>query len=129
MAALRVRPENDPMANETDKRLSVDTAITLVLNAERDALAQIDACEKQADDIIREARHTIRGMVRRTDERISRLHAGCARRNRDLIAELEGAAGAGQAPPGQDDGWEERLAAAVADAARRLTTLEPGGVD
>jgi vacuolar-type H+-ATPase subunit H len=117
------------MAAETDNELSVDTAISLVLEAERDALAEIEQCEERADQIMRETRQVIRAMVRRTEERISRLHAGCATRNRELIAELEHAALAGESQPDSAASSEDRLVAAVDAAARRLTTLEPDGVD
>ena len=66
------------MNAETDKVLSVDSAIALVLAAEQDALADMDLCEQRADRIMSETRQVIRGMVRRTEERISRLHSGCA---------------------------------------------------
>lgn len=117
------------MAAGTDKELSVDTAISLVLEAEQDALAHIAACEDRADRILRDARQAIRDAVRRTEGRISRLHAGCARRNRELIAGLENRALARETVPDQDDVAEEWLDAAVDAAARRLTTWEPDGVD
>ena len=117
------------MDAETDNDLSVDSAITLVLDAEQDALANIKHCEQTADRIMSETRKVIRGMVRRTEERIGRLHSGCAERNRQLVAELEAAAQAADSRPDPKHGSEERLAAAVAAAARRLTTLEHDGVD
>lgn len=117
------------MAAGTDEVLSVDTAISLVLEAEQDALAHIAACEDRADRIVRDARESIRGAARRTEERISRLHAGCARRNRELIAELEDRASTGETAPDHDDVADEWLIAAVDAAARRLTTREPDGVD
>ena len=117
------------MAKDTDNELSVDTAMSLVLRAEQDALAGIEQCEARADQVMRETRQVIRRMVRRAEERMSRLHAGCARRNRELIAELETAAFADESQPERDDSSEERLLAAVEAAARRLTTLEPEGVD
>ena len=129
MAGLHGGLENDPMAKDTDNELSVDTAISLVLDAEQEALAQIEQCEARADQVMRETRQVIRAMVRRTEERMSRLHSGCARRNRELIAALEDAALADESRPDGDDGSEERLLAAVEDAVRRLTTLEPDGVD
>jgi signal transduction histidine kinase len=113
----------------TDKDLSVDSAIALVLAAEQDALAKIKQCEQQADRIMSETRQAIRGMVRRTEERISRLHSGCAERNRQLVAELEATALADDSEPDREHGFEERLAAAVEEAARCLTTLENDGVD
>ena len=117
------------MDAETDKVLSVDSAIALVLAAEQDALADIELCEQRADRIMSETRQVIRGMVRRTEERISRLHSGCAERNRQLVAELEAAALAEDSAADREHGSEERLAAAVDAAARRLTTLENDGVD
>jgi signal transduction histidine kinase len=113
----------------TDKDLSVDSAIALVLAAEQDALATVEQCEQRADRIMSETRQVIRDMVRRTEDRISRLHSGCAERNRQLVAELEATALAEHSEPDRDHGFEERLAAAVDDAARRLTTLENDGVD
>jgi hypothetical protein len=114
---------------ETDKDPSVDSAIAFVLEAEQDALAAIENCEQQADRIMREARKAIRGMVRRTEDRISHLHSGCAERNLQLVAELEATALAEVSEPDRDHGSEERLAATAVAAARRLTTLENDGVD
>jgi hypothetical protein len=113
----------------TDNDLSVDSAIALVLAAEQDALADIKLCEQRADQIMSETRQVIHAMVRRTEERVSRLHSGCAERNRLLVAELEATALAEHPEPDRDLGFEERLAAAVDDAARWLTTLENDGVD
>lgn len=117
------------MDAKIDSDLSVDSAIALVLAAEQDALASIKQCEQRADRIISETRQVIRGMVRRTEDRLSRLHSGCAERNRQLVDELEATALAEHSEPDQEHGFEERLAAAVDDAARRLTTLENDGVD
>jgi len=117
------------MAAGTDQDLTVDTAITLVLGAEQDALAQIEQCEARADQLMLETRQAIRGLVRRTEERIGRIHSGCSARNRELIAELETSALADLPGPDRDESFEERLAAAVSAAARRLTTLGPDGVD
>ena len=113
----------------TDNELSVDSAIALVLAVEQDALADIQLCEQRADRIMSETRQVIHAMVRRTEERISGLHSGCAERNRQLVAELEATALAEDSEPGRDRGFEERLAVAVVAAARRLTTLENDGVD
>ena len=122
-------PENGIVDPGTENSLSVDSAIALVLDAEQDALAKIEQCEQRADRIMSETRQAIRGMVRRTEERISRLHTGCAERNRQLVAELEAAALADDSEPDRGHGSRERLAAAVAAAACRLTTLEKVGVD
>ena len=117
------------MNAETDKVLSVDSAIALVLAAEQDALANIELCEQRADRTMSETRQVIHAMVRRTEDRISRLHSGCAERNRQLVAELEATALAEGSEPDRDRGSDERLVAAVDAAARRLTTLENDGVD
>ena len=117
------------MDAKTDNDLSVDSAIALVLAAEQDALAMIEESEQRADRIMSETRQVIRDMVRRTEDRISRLHSGCAERNRQLVAELEATAVAEHAEPDRDHGFEKRLTAAVDDAACLLTTLENDGVD
>jgi len=114
---------------ETDNDLSVDSAIALVLDAEQDALVAIEHCEQQADRIMSETRQVTRGMVRRAEERISRLHSGCAERNRQLVAELDATARAEVSGPDREHGSEERLAAAAVAVARRLTTLGNDGVD
>jgi len=129
MASPRGRIDNGFVDVETDKDLSVDSAIALVLDAERHALATIAECEQQADRIMSETRQVIRGMVRRTEERIGRLHSACAERNRQLVAELESTALAADDRPDREHSSEERLAAAISVAARRLTTLEHDGVD
>ncbi len=129
MASPPGRPENDSVDAETDNDLSVDSAIALVLAAEQDALAKIEQCEQRADRIMSETRQAIRGMVRRSEDRISHLHSGCAERNRQLVAELEAIGLADASSPDRAHDSQERLAAAVAAAARRLTTLENDGVD
>jgi vacuolar-type H+-ATPase subunit H len=129
MASRDGLPENDFVDADTDTELSVDSAIALVLDAEQDALATIEQSERQADRIMSETRQLIRGMVRRTEERISRLHSGCAERNRQLVAELEATTLAEGSEPDREHSSEECLAAAADAVARRLTTLENDGVD
>lgn len=120
-----VRPagsfENGPMNTGTERRMSADAAISEVLRAERDALAQISACENQADQVIQEARKAVRRLVRHTQDRISRLHAGCAARTAEMVAEIERAAptGAECALPGDKE--RQILQEAVRSVARELT--------
>ena len=116
------------MSTEADRHTSVETAISEVLGAERKALAQIALCEDRADRILRDARKVVRAMVRRTQERISRLHAGCAERRRSIVAtmEAEAAAEAERSLPG--DGENEILLQAVSDVARNLTESERSDV-
>jgi len=92
IASQNPRPENDFVDARTDTDLSVDTAIALVLDAEQDALATIAQSEQQADRIMSETRQVIRGMVRHNEERISRLHSGCAERKRRRVPALEATA-------------------------------------
>ena len=118
------------MARKTDDTaLSVDTAISLVLDAEQQALAQIEDCEKRADRIMRDTRQTIRGAVRRIEERIGRLRTACALRNQELVAELDRAAAEQRVRPDMDTASEARLIAVVDATARQLTTLGPDDVD
>lgn len=128
-----VRPvgsfENAGMSTESDRQLSVATAMSEVLGAERDALAQIAACEQRADEILRDARKAVRAIVRRTQKRISRLHAGCTERTRDLVAkmELELTVDAERSVPG--DGERDMLRKAVSAVARELTERDASDVD
>ena len=83
--AGRGRPaENDFMSAKTDNRLSIEKAMSRVLSAEADALAQIVACQSRADGTLLATRKKVRAMVRRTQQRLSRLHAGCDERTHAL---------------------------------------------
>ena len=117
------------MSAETDRQQSVDKAISTVLDAEQEALARVRECEARADEIIRNAREAVRGMLRDTDRRISRLHVNCERRNRELIEELECAGAADASLEAECSGGDEFVSAAVEATARYLTTPEPNGVD
>ena len=116
------------MSTEADRHTSVETAISEVLGAERNALEQIALCEDRADRVLRDARKVVRAMVRRTQERISRLHAGCADRTRSIAAAMEAdaAAEAERSLPG--DSENEILLQAVVDAARILTEPDESDV-
>jgi RNA polymerase-interacting CarD/CdnL/TRCF family regulator len=102
MAGPHCSFENGCMSTGTDRHTSVETAISRVLAAEREALAEIAACENRAEQLRREARAAVRAMVRRTQDRISRLHAGCAARTAELVAELQQDAGSRDSLPGED---------------------------
>ncbi len=115
------------MSLEADRHTSVETAISEVLAAERDAVAQIAACESRADEILRDVRKSVRALVRRTQTRVSRLHAECAARTRELVAELEKEAAANMERSVLDGEAQERLAEAVSSVARELT--EPDASD
>jgi ElaB/YqjD/DUF883 family membrane-anchored ribosome-binding protein len=125
--AGRGRPsENDFMSARTDEKLSVEKAMSRVLSAERDALLQIVACQSRADETLQATRKKVRALVRRTQQRISRLHAGCDERTREFVARLEQDAATGAGYPARETG-KDTLMEAVRVVARELTT--PGSSD
>lgn len=128
MAGKRGPSDNNFMSARSDPSSSVDTAISDVLGAEQDALAQIADCESRADKMLQDARRAVRAMVRETRERIGRLHAGCAERTREIIEELEREAAAREQEEAPEDGEGELLQRIVRAVAEELTTRErPGG--
>lgn len=120
--------ENQEMSTGTDRHTSVETAISRVLAAEREALAEIAACENRAEQLRHEARAAVRAMVRRTQDRISRLHAGCAARTAELVAALERDTGSDTSLPGEDQ-ETELLVGAVRAVARELTVPDDADAD
>lgn len=112
-----------------DHHASVNSAITEVLNAERTAVAQIEACEERANQIMKDARRFVRAMVRRTQRRISGLHSGCAARRRELVAEIERDAARDAIRSAPDLQEVERVLAAVHSVARALTTPQSSDGD
>lgn len=101
---------------------SVGSAITRVLREEQEALAAIAACESDAKETQRQARQAARAVLRRTRERVSRLHAACAARTRELIDEIERDAGEHSETPVPADGERRLLDAAIRALARELTS-------
>ena len=126
MAGRGRRSENDFMSAKTDEKLSVEKAMSRVLSAERDALAQIVACQSRADETLQATRKNVRALLRRTQQRISRLHAGCDERTRELVARMEQDAATGADYPARENG-KDTLMEAVRVVARELTT--PGSSD
>ena len=115
------------MSARTDLHTSVEKAMARVLDAERNALAEIAACEGRADETLREARESARAMAHHTHERIIRLHAGCAKRTRELVRNMEREArGADRDLPGDTE--KGLLTEAVRAVASDLTTPEPSDV-
>lgn len=114
------------MRAETDSRRSVEEAFARVLDAEQEALRQIAACESRADKDLKQTRQTIRVLAGQTQDRIGRLHSGCARRTRELVRNMErDAAAPGSSVDARPD-EEARLLAAVREFAAWLTTPGPG---
>jgi len=104
------------------KTESVESAITRVLRKEQEALAAIAACENQAKASQRQARQAARAILRRTRGRVSRLHAACAARTRELIDEIERDAGEYSACAVPIDGERRLLDAAIQALAGELTS-------
>ena len=111
-----------------DRIESVESAITRVLRAEQEALAAIEASEGEAKDIQRQARQAARAVLRRTRQRVSRLHAACATRTRELIDEIERGAGAPSAA-GPHDGERQLLDDAIRALATELTSRSARDAD
>jgi len=118
--------ENDVMRAKTDDRVSVEKAMSRVLSAESEALAQIVACQSRADETLQATRRKVRAMVRRTQQRLSRLHAGCEARTRELVSRMEQEAARDAEYPARENGTDT-LMEAVRVVAAELTT--PGSSD
>ena len=114
------------MSAKTDTTMSVEKAMSRVLSAETDALAQIAACQSRADETLQSTRKKIRAMVRRTQQRIVRLHAACEKRTHELVSRMEKDAAAENQHSPRDHG-EDDLLEAVRAVAAELTT--PGSSD
>ena len=115
--------ENGWMSARTDEKLSVEKAMSRVLSAESEALAQIAACQSRADETLQSTRKRIRAMVRRTQQRLVRLHAACDKRTHELVSRLEQEAATGDDHPARDKGQDTVLEAVRAVAAE-LTTAD-----
>jgi len=117
------------MSTGTESHTSVKTAMSDVLRAEREALVQMAECDSRAEQILGDARQTVRAMVRRTQQRISRLHASCAQKTRELIdlMQKDAADYASCAVPA--DREKRLLQNVVSTVARQLTTMEQGRGD
>jgi ElaB/YqjD/DUF883 family membrane-anchored ribosome-binding protein len=114
------------MSAKTDTTMSVEKAMSRVLSAETDALAQIAACQSRADETLQSTRKRIRAMVRRTQQRLVRLHAACDERTHELVSRMEDEAATSEEAPTRDEGQDTVLEAVRAVAAE-LTT--PGSSD
>lgn len=64
-------PEQGPQRSYVDAKDAIDT----VLEAERETVDAIAACEVRASDIVEAARETARQIARRTDRRIAAVHS------------------------------------------------------
>jgi ElaB/YqjD/DUF883 family membrane-anchored ribosome-binding protein len=126
MAGRCRRSENDVMSGKTDAPMSVEKAMSRVLSAEKDALAQIAACQSRADGTLQFTRKKIRAMVRRTQQRLVRLHAACEERTQQLVSRMEKEAAADSESPPRDH-EQDVLQEAVRVVAAELTT--PGSSD
>jgi vacuolar-type H+-ATPase subunit H len=115
-----------------DKRLGhtdVRSAIDEVLGAEREALAEIASSQSRADEILKEARQSARALLRRNQARLSRLHAGCAARTRELVNDVERGSEAYDACAVPADEERAMLDNAIRALASELTTKGGGDAD
>lgn len=115
-----------------DKRLGhpdVRSAIDEVLGAEQEALAEIASSRSRADEILKSARQSARAVLRRNQARLSRLHAGCAARTRELVEEIERDAEAADTCAVPEDHEREMLDNAIRALAAELTTRGEGDAD
>jgi ElaB/YqjD/DUF883 family membrane-anchored ribosome-binding protein len=126
MVRVERHSENGFMRAKADERMSVEKAMSRVLSAESDALAQIAACQSRADETLQSTRKKIRAMLRRTQQRIVRLHAACEKRTHELVSSMEQEAAEGDDYPTRDNG-KDTLLEAVRAVAAELTT--PGSAD
>ena len=120
------RFENGVMRAETDSYRSVEEAIARVLDAERDALRQVSACERRADRDLKDTRQTVRVLARQTQARLARLHASCMRRTSELVADMNREAGAASSPAGTRAAEKALQVAAARAVAEWLTTPDRG---
>lgn len=117
------------MNNQTDRYTSVNSAMSAVLRAESEALSQIAECEGTAAQILSAARMAVRDMVRRTEQRISKLHADCAKATAEQIAlmDKEAADHAVRAPPAEVE--QRMLHSAARAVGRELATPASSDAD
>jgi vacuolar-type H+-ATPase subunit H len=115
------------MSNKASVMLSdAAAAIDEVLVAETAAREAMEACRKEAEDILEAAREQARHINRRTSARISRLHARCDELVAARIAAL-GAAAREEAIRGELTAADrDLLARAVDRLAARLTRPADG---
>lgn len=97
-------------------------AITRVLSAEREARLSIERSAAEAGQLVADARSRARGIVRTTQQRISRLHGVCKHATEQRVHALEGTAAGGNSRALSGDASRALLRKAAADAARVLTT-------
>jgi len=99
-------------------------AITRVLSAEREARLSIENSVAEAGQLIADARSRARGILRTTQQRISRLHGVCKLATERRVLELENSAPDEDMTTLTDEASRALLRTAAADAARLMTTRD-----
>jgi vacuolar-type H+-ATPase subunit H len=99
---------------------SVAEAMRRILEAERDARAQVAGCHQRANAILEAARARAHVIARRADARISRLHGSYLRRIDERVAEMTRADPSVHAADVSTD--EKALAEVVAQVAADMTS-------
>lgn len=115
------------MDGSSDYAGTPEAGIAEVLGAEKQALADIAACEERAEETLAEARRDVRATLRRTQERLARLHAGCAAKTREIIGDIEREAGSYEFCDLPEDGERLLVDKVVRAVAAELTSLKRDG--
>lgn len=115
------------MDGSSDYAGTPESGITEVLGAEKQALADISACEEQAEVTLANARRDVRAILRRTQDRLARLHAGCAAKTREIISDIEREAGTYDVCDLPEDGERLLVEEVVRSVAAELTSLQHDG--
>lgn len=108
------------MSAQLDGLLSVDTAITRVLEAEQTARAQVRQCAAEAEQIRQAGRDAAHRIAERAAERVAAVHRLVDAAIRARIAELNRQRDALKSPPDRIAGEPERLAQALERLAAEL---------
>jgi hypothetical protein len=107
-------------ASDDRSPVTVDQAMTRVLQAERDAAQAVEACRRDAVEIRQAAQQRAARIASRTNERLAVCHMRCnSKVSREILEQERLVAGRCDAPGLRLD--EASVAAAVESLARTLT--------
>ncbi|HTQ74183.1 MAG TPA: hypothetical protein VMI74_07840 [Burkholderiales bacterium] len=109
------------MRPELPQHAEIEAAFAQVLQAERDAEAELARCKDECAAEIAHAKRQAEAIAARAERRIGILNRGRAEAVERRIAELGAAAAAGGSAPRSGDGDVAGLARAAQALARELT--------
>ncbi len=111
---------------ERARQVESADAIRDVLAAEAEVRDKVEACRAELARALAAEQERARAIEQRTSDRLSRIHSHCEKRIDERTDQLRDRAGS-QAPRTEPDPAErERLSAAVATLAERLTGADDG---